>query len=247
MILIKQELIKSEIIKDNKQDDDNEGTVRTQSDKSENSKNLNNLCLNLEDIQKGKNAIIHFVQHQYFEDEFMKLRSGFPVKCSSKLHKLDPFIDTHGILRVGGRLRQSDLPDEMKHPIILLKTCNISHLIVRDIHRKIGHLGKNSILTHLRERYWIIGANAIIKSIVSKCVVCRKYQSPIIQQKMADLPSDRVTPDMPPFTAVGIGYFGPFEIRQRRCSVKRYGVIFTCLKMRAILRNCKFVRYRLMY
>lgn len=59
-------------------------------------------------------------------------------------------------------------------------------------------------------------------------------QIPIIKQKMADLPSDRVTPDMPPFSAVVIDYFGPFEINQRRCSVKRYGVIFTCLKMRAI-------------
>jgi hypothetical protein len=33
-----------------------------------------------------------------------------------------------------------------------------------------------------------------------------------MHQKMADLPSDRVTPDVAPFKVVGIDYFGPFEI-----------------------------------
>ena len=51
---------------------------------------------------------------------------------------------------------------------------------------------------------------------------------------MADLPYERVTPDEPPFTRVGVDYFGPFEVRSRRSVVKRYGVIFTCLAIRAI-------------
>ena len=36
-----------------------------------------------------------------------------------------------------------------------------------------------------------------------------------------------VSPDEPPFTNVGVDYFGPF-------GVKQYGVIFTCLAARAI-------------
>lgn len=51
---------------------------------------------------------------------------------------------------------------------------------------------------------------------------------------MADLPSERVTPNEPPFTRVGVDYFGPFEVKSRRSIVKRYGVIFTCLAIRAI-------------
>jgi hypothetical protein len=51
---------------------------------------------------------------------------------------------------------------------------------------------------------------------------------------MASLPKDRVTPEKPPFTFTGVDCFGPFEVRRGRARAKRYGVIFTCLTLRAI-------------
>jgi transposase InsO family protein len=54
------------------------------------------------------------------------------------------------------------------------------------------------------------------------------------QQKMSNLPVDRVTPSQPPFTCVGVDCFGPFVVRRGRSNVKRYGVLFTCLAIRAV-------------
>ncbi|KAK3541659.1 hypothetical protein QTP86_034663, partial [Hemibagrus guttatus] len=54
------------------------------------------------------------------------------------------------------------------------------------------------------------------------------------QQQMADLPEGRVSSEEPPFSYVGVDYFGPFEVKRGRSLVKRYGVIFTCLAIRAI-------------
>ena len=50
---------------------------------------------------------------------------------------------------------------------------------------------------------------------------------------MAGLPKDRLTP-APPFTYVGVDYFGPVITKQGRKVHKRYGAPFTCLMNRAV-------------
>ena len=50
---------------------------------------------------------------------------------------------------------------------------------------------------------------------------------------MADLPEDRLTP-APPFTYVGVDYFGPYVTKEGRKERKRYGALFTCLVSRAV-------------
>lgn len=57
----------------------------------------------------------------------------------------------------------------------------------------------------------------------------KKRNAPPCEQVMADLPQDRLIPDKPPFSYVGIDYFGPLEVKRARSVVKRYGCIFSCL------------------
>ena len=90
------------------------------------------------------------------------------------------------------------------------------------------------MLSELRKRYWIVQAQSAVRRILSKCVVCRKLKSPVLEQKMSDLPEDRLAVDEPPFTHIGVDYLGPFDTKRGRSVVKRYGVLFTCLTVRAI-------------
>ena len=73
-----------------------------------------------------------------------------------------------------------------------------------------------------------------VKSVLRGCFDYKRRQAPLGEQQMADLPTDRVTPVKPPFTFVGVDCFGPFVVRRGRSHVKRYGVLFTCLSIRAI-------------
>jgi len=51
---------------------------------------------------------------------------------------------------------------------------------------------------------------------------------------MSDLPSDRITPGEPPFSYTGVDLFGPFNVKRCRSVLKRYGCVFTCLRIRAV-------------
>jgi transposase InsO family protein len=190
----------------------------------------------LSDRRNAGQVVIRYVQKTNFQKE-VELKRGRDTKVlpkSSPLHRLDPQWDEDcEVLRVGGRLRRSELEHETKHPILLPKRSHVTELIIREIHERLGHSGRNHVLSSLREQYWVINSNSAVRSILFRCVKCRKIGRNTCKQKMADLPKERVNPS-PPFTHTGVDYFGPFTVKEGRKCVKQYGVIFTCFASRAI-------------
>lgn len=120
-----------------------------------------------------------------------------------------------------------------KHPVILSKEQHVSSSILKHIHNQLGHAGRNHILSSMRRNYWITNANAAARKIISKCGVCRCQRGKLVEQKMTDLPKERISPELPPFTNVGVDYFGPVEVKRGHSLVKCTGVIFTCMASRA--------------
>ncbi|XP_068234252.1 uncharacterized protein [Palaemon carinicauda] len=177
----------------------------------------------------AERAIIMYVQREVFGDEVKALSRELSVGKSSPIYKLDPFLDSEdGLLKVGGRIRRSDIPQSAKHPILLPKKHHVTTLLIRHEHELLAHSGRNHVLSNLRQKYWIINANATVRNVLFHCVTCRKLKEPALSQKMADLPADRLEPS-PPFSNVGIDFFGRYYIKEGRKELKRYGVIFTCL------------------
>ena len=194
--------------------------------------------LSVDEIECGEKEIVKFVQRRSFQEEINSLTSleapnTSTIKKSSAIYKLDPRM-IKGVLCVGGRLTNAPITEESKHPVIIPKNSGISDLIARHFHQVAGHSGLEHVLSLIRERFWLVGARVVLKKMLNNCVSCKKRQAAVAKQKMAALPYHRVTPDKPPFTFVGVDCFGPFTIKRGRSLVKRYGVLFTCLTMRAV-------------
>ena len=190
--------------------------------------------IDVDELRDAERAIIKLVQDQTFKEKLLSLRSSRKeIKKSSSIAKLDP-TPIEGILRVGGRLQKSPIDQEAKHPTILPKDHHVLDLIIRHYHLVSGPSGIEHTLSLIQQKYWIIKARVSLRCILSSCFDCRKRNASVGQQKMASLPQDRVSPSEPPFSHVGVDCFGPFNVCRGRGTAKRYGVLFTCLSIRAI-------------
>ncbi|XP_070203690.1 uncharacterized protein [Littorina saxatilis] len=151
-----------------------------------------------------------------------------------ELRRLDAFTDHKGVLRVGGRIDHSSDTYEVKHPIILPKDSHMSLLLARHHHTKVAHMGRTTTMSSLLSSgIWICSARKVVSSVIHRCIHCARLRGRPSSQKMANLPSDRVEA-APPFTNTGLDCFGPFEVKDGRRNVKRYGLILTCLASRAV-------------
>ena len=171
------------------------------------------------------------LQKQAYEEEIKLLSKGNHLQRSNKLHHLDAFLDTDGLLKVGGRLRHSD---SFKHPIVIPKEHHMTKLLIAHNHERTKHQGKGFTINEIRASgYWIPGMSRAVASYIQQYVVCRKLRRAAEGQRMSDLPVERVEPS-PPFTYCGMDCFGPFTTTQGRKQHKRYGLLFTCFCSRAI-------------
>ena len=194
--------------------------------------------LTVEELQSAEKAIVARVQHDVYFSEISYLNQ-FSEEVSAKrefktsLLRLKPIFSA-GLLRVGGRLRRSSEEFDIKHPVILPPDAHVTRLIVEDFHVRMGHSGMAHTWTSIRQRYWIIKGAAAVRKILGKCLFCSRRNARLGQQLMADLPEGRVLSSNPLFFHAGVDYFGPILVRQGRCTVKRYGCVFTCLATRAV-------------
>lgn len=105
------------------------------------------------ELSQAERIILKSLQRHHFESETKILRNldgnedqfedrqkaqnrNNTVKLTNNLHKLDPFVDKDGLLRVGGCLKSSASPLEIKHPLIMPKNSHVTVLLIRQFHQE---------------------------------------------------------------------------------------------------------------
>ena len=203
-------------------------------------------ALSTSDISDAENLVIKLTQRKYMQKEFILLGKREPkasrdqekeskkINKRSSLSKLSPCINNNGLICVGGRLKNSSLESQRKHPIVIPKKSPASILLTRRAHEKVAHGGRGATLNQLRtDGLWVVGAHSAVRHCIDKCRTCTELRGKLSKQRMADLPLERVEPS-PPFTHCGADCFGPYTIKEGRKELKRYGCLFTCMSCRAV-------------
>jgi hypothetical protein len=90
--------------------------------------------LSTTELNDANNSIMKLLQENSWSPELGLLRAGRAIK-NSPLASLDPFIDNNGIMRVGGRIHNSQTNYEQKHPVLLPKNHHITEIIIQHFHK----------------------------------------------------------------------------------------------------------------
>jgi hypothetical protein len=190
--------------------------------------------LTILELDTALTTIVKVVQAEAFPAELDICRRSLPHKAPLKF--LTPFLDKHGVMRVGGRLEFAKIPFSQKHPALLPKNHLFCDVLARHYHQTHLHAGPKLLLAILREEFWIVRGPNLVKKIVQKCVTCHHHSAKVSTQLMGQLPFSRVNPS-PPFSKVGVDYAGPFQLALRTGRkppmVKAYVAVFVCMATKA--------------
>jgi hypothetical protein len=106
-----------------------------------------------------------------------------------------PFLDDEGLLRVGGRLQNTDLPYNARHPYLIPAKSHTATFIVRRAHTELGihSKGVNATLAEVRQKYWIVHGREEVKRVDRDCLYCARWKKHVRGQIMAPLPAHRIT------------------------------------------------------
>ena len=176
--------------------------------------------LDVEELQSAEKAILIYLQRRHYANEVHHLKSNENgcILSRSPIYNLEPFKDQYGLLRVKGKLQNADILNTAKHPIILPRDTHVTELTGSYVHeRESKHLGREYVLSKIRQKYWIPRFCPLLNKVLQNCVLCKRLRCKLQCQRMANLHNyGRVTPDKPSFNYCGVDCFGPFLVKRGR-------------------------------
>ncbi|CAG2228548.1 unnamed protein product [Mytilus edulis] len=111
-------------------------------------------------IDEARKLVLREAQIDTFSDEIECLTTRKPLAKSSCVVSLTPFLDKENMLRIGGRIQNSNVPDIEKHPILLSGRHHIALLIFsnKEFNRlKMGIIVLNILADFMYDRLTLDG------------------------------------------------------------------------------------------
>ena len=81
----------------------------------------------------------------------------------------------NGVIKLKGRLENSDLPYNTKYPTFIPRESIIGDLIIKDAHERVMRSRKKDRLCEVRSKYWLCSGRGRVRRILLKCTSCREY------------------------------------------------------------------------
>ncbi|GFS37275.1 integrase catalytic domain-containing protein [Nephila pilipes] len=95
-------------------------------------------------------------------------------------------------IRLKTKIVRRDDTEDFRCPIVLPFNHEPVHRLIFDHHLLLSHTRVQFVLTHLRQRFWIVKGRKTIQSVLSKYILCKKYTARAVETLPSTLPEDRI-------------------------------------------------------
>ncbi|XP_055936594.1 uncharacterized protein LOC129966206 [Argiope bruennichi] len=175
--------------------------------------------LDAEDFEEAEKIVIKIIQSETFINE-----------KDEKLKTLRVYKDEDGIIRLRTKIEYREDSHSFRRPVVLPSQHHVVKLLIVSFHNRHGHVGTQMLLNLLREHFWILNGRKTVRSIISKCVICKRHSGKNLDAEPALITKDRIR-DTAVFEIVGVDLVGPLYLKDEK---KTWVCLFTCAVYRAV-------------
>ncbi|GFT96961.1 integrase catalytic domain-containing protein [Trichonephila clavipes] len=147
----------------------------------------NNLKKNRIDPKKGKLEVA-----ELYEAEKVILKEiQLETLAEEKQIKLNTMKGDDGLIRVETRVSCRKDLETFRYPILLPNTHQLVKKLIMEKHIELEHAGTQTLMSNLRESYWIIKSRKTIRQVVRSCITCKRFSARPLETVSIPLPEDR--------------------------------------------------------
>ena len=192
----------------------------------------NEISISAGDIKLAAMVWVYCIQQRKLSDVVLAIKMK---RKHCLIQQLGLKFDNVGLLRCYGRYLNAEVDESLKFPKLLPRHERFTQLLIKEIHEHLIHAGVAHTLAQIREEYWIPKGRIEVRGVVSRCLVCWRYEGASFQLPgMPPWPRERVFRSNP-FQFVGSDYLGLIYVRGNQEMNKKIWVcLFTCLAVRAV-------------
>ena len=140
------------------------------------------------EFEKPEQRLFYLIQVESLQVEKSNLLKSTPLSKTSKLAQFSPFIGPNELLRASGRTKNLDIATfDVKHSILLDARHPFVRLLLEHTHVQHCHQDVDYLRALIQQRIAVVKLRATLRTIVSRCVTCRKRRTEIVPPVMADL------------------------------------------------------------
>ncbi|XP_055933001.1 uncharacterized protein LOC129963022 [Argiope bruennichi] len=122
--------------------------------------------LEIEELSEAETIIWKIIQ-----------KTSFKTVSEERLRNLRPFVDPKGLIRIKTQLLMRKDFENFKYPILLPPDHIVVHKMIMHRHKILSHCGIQTLMSSLREHFWLIRSRKTIRRVLKSCITCKRFEA----------------------------------------------------------------------